>query len=92
MAAHYLNPHRLPLDQSPPMAPRRPPVEGEAEAVAIVPFVPWRCPSCGDSKPRTYSQRGRVRYHQCQACQLRYRSIEISAADLAEHPLLRDPQ
>lgn len=71
-------------------SPRRgPPIEGEADAVAIVPFVPWRCPSCGDTKPRTYSQRGRIRYHLC-PCGLRFRSLEMSPECLADHPQLRE--
>jgi len=47
------------------------------DRVSMVPFVPWRCPRCGDGKPRTYSQHGRVRLHQCQACGTKYRSLEL---------------
>jgi predicted RNA-binding Zn-ribbon protein involved in translation (DUF1610 family) len=50
----------------------------------LVPFVPFRCPSCGRHKPRTGHVRGRVRYHQCQACGTRYRSLEMPAAAVRE--------
>lgn len=56
----------------------------DPEPLACVPFVPWRCPSCGDGKPRTYGQRGRVRYHQCQLCLLRFRSLERFPKSVAE--------
>lgn len=52
--------------------------ELDDERVPIVPFVPWACPSCGDTKPRTYSQRGRVRLHLCQACGQKYRSLQLA--------------
>lgn len=76
MAAYYVSP-------SEPER-RGKPIEGEGDAIAAVPFVPWRCPKCGDYKPRTYSQRGRVRYHQCQQCSLRFRSIEVDPDKLRE--------
>jgi hypothetical protein len=61
--------------------PRGRPIPGESDAIACVPYVPWRCPRCGDAKPRTFGQRGRVRYHEC-SCGLRYRSLEIPPEDL----------
>jgi hypothetical protein len=68
-----------------PQEPRRgPPIEGENEALACVPFVPWRCPVCGSTKPRTYGQRGRVRFHEC--CGGRFRSVELTPEQL------RDPE
>lgn len=57
------------------------PIPREELAVACVPFVPWRCPSCGDTKPRTYGARGRVRYHECR-CGTFFRSIELDPAAL----------
>jgi rubredoxin len=75
--------HR-PDDEDPNRRRGGQPVEHERDAVACVPFVPWCCPSCGDGKPRTYSKRGRVRYHQCQKCQLYFRSIEIDPEKLRE--------
>lgn len=61
----------------PPPDNRHPPVPHADEAIACVPYVPWSCPRCGDRKPRTYSQNGRVRYHECQQCGIRYRSLEV---------------
>lgn len=51
------------------------------DRLPIVAFVPFRCPKCGACKPRTYGQRGRVRYHICSECQTRYRSLEVPPAD-----------
>jgi hypothetical protein len=52
---------------------------GEEDMLPLVPFVPFRCPSCGRHKPRTGRVSGRVRYHQCLACGTRYRSLEMPA-------------
>lgn len=51
--------------------------ELDDERIPVVPFVAWRCPKCGDRKPRTYSQRGRIRLHLCQRCGIKYRSLEL---------------
>lgn len=53
----------------------------------IVPFLPFACPVCQSTKPRTYTVRGgsdepRTRYHQCQSCGQRYKSIELRRCDL----------
>ncbi len=77
MAAYYVVPH------DGQQKPER------SDAVAVVPFVPWRCPTCGDSKPRTYGQEGRVRYHCCRRCKLNYRSIEIDPKTLRDPNALR---
>lgn len=77
MAAHYVNP------SGPPPERRGPPIPGEDSIVDIVPFVPIRCRSCGRDKPRTYGQRGRVRYHECE-CGHRYRSLELPPSQLDE--------
>lgn len=42
-----------------------------------VPFVPVRCPKCKARKPRTYGQDRRVRYHACQECGHKFRSLEV---------------
>lgn len=55
----------------------------------VVPYVPWRCPSCGSTKPRTYSQSGRTRYHRCQACGIEFLSREIASEALAALPAAR---
>lgn len=57
--------------------------------VVLVPFVAFRCPHCGARKPRTYGQRGRMRWHRCLACDRRYRSLELEPADLARPEALR---
>jgi hypothetical protein len=51
--------------------------------VHVVPTVRWACPRCGNKKPRTYAQHGRVRYHAC-PCGEKFRSLEMNPADLAE--------
>lgn len=48
-----------------------------------VPFLPFRCPRCRALKPRTYGQRGRVRYHLCAECKTRYRSVEVTSVEQA---------
>lgn len=47
------------------------------DSLRAVAFVAVRCPRCNAAKPRTYGQRGRVRYHKCQQCGTKYRSIEM---------------
>jgi hypothetical protein len=79
MAAYYVNP-----EPGPERRPSRsPPIPGADEAIAVVAFVPWRCPSCGDTKPRTYGRQGVVRYHECE-CGLKFRSIELPQDELIE--------
>lgn len=48
-----------------------------------VPFVPFRCPRCGALKPFTYGLRGRVRYHKCNGCGTRFRSVEMTREECA---------
>ncbi len=59
------------------------------ELIATVPFVAWRCPSCGNAKPRTYGQEGRIRFHRC-VCGATYRSLELPPSDLRLHPAFRN--
>ena len=47
------------------------------DRLPCVPFVPFRCPSCGRHKPFTSNVRGRLRVHRCQACGAKYRSWEL---------------
>lgn len=51
----------------------------------LVPFVAVACPSCGETKPRTYGHRGPIRYHACKACGWRFRSFEVDGSAIAEH-------
>lgn len=54
--------------------------DGEDDGrVPIVPYVAFRCPTCGRHKPFTYKVRARLRYHRCKHCGQRYRSFEIGA-------------
>lgn len=65
------------------------PAEDDAR-MPIVPFVPFRCPKCQKHKPRTYGQGGRIRWHVCQACGQRYKSMEIDPRDLRDPERLRE--
>lgn len=59
----------------------------DAATTPLVPFCPFRCPSCGEAKPRTYGKTGRIRYHRCRACGLRYRSLELQRPPLFLPPV-----
>ena len=61
------------------------------DQLPVVPFCPFRCPRCQASKPFTYGQKGRVRYHRCQECNTRFRSLELRRDQLAtfDPPALR---
>ena len=54
------------------------------DGIPCVPFVPFRCPTCGRSKPFTSNVRGRLRMHRCKACQQKYRSLELGADAVME--------
>jgi len=61
--------------------------EEDERFLPIVPFLPFRCPRCSSGKPRTYTVRRdpdapTTRYHRCQSCGQRYRSIELRRSDL----------
>lgn len=53
-----------------------------SDDLPLVPFCAWRCPRCNDGKPFTYGRRGRLRYHRCQRCSTRYRSMMLDPGDL----------
>jgi hypothetical protein len=64
--------------------------------VPVVAFVPFRCPTCGRHKPRTYSVRAfpglrTVRYHKCLACGQKYRSFEFCAEEITTPPPSQKP-
>lgn len=42
----------------------------------VVEYTPIRCPDCGSRSHRQYGKEGRLRYHKCKQCALRYRSWE----------------
>ena len=42
----------------------------------VVKYHPIRCPSCESRSHRQYGTEGRLRYHRCKECGLRYRSWE----------------
>ena len=42
----------------------------------VVGYHPIRCPDCGSRSHRQYGREGRLRYHRCKQCSLRYRSWE----------------
>ncbi len=76
--------HRRPPDDEQRIVPK--PYVPPGEDVPTVPFLPVRCPRCGAGKPITdgvYRAKLR-RYHTCQECDLKYRSIEIGLEDLAD--------
>lgn len=65
---------------------RAPPPEQPLPAVEppMVPYVPFRCPKCGDRFPdHRGSGRGRypVHYLRCKACNLQYRAQELDGPE-----------
>lgn len=77
----------------PPIPPSEPPdppddFDDEDDGVPMVPFVPVRCPRCAAAKPKTtgaFERRdGKIRYHICQECDQRFRSVELDPQGLAE--------
>lgn len=53
----------------------------------VVPFLPFACPQCRSTKPKTYTVRGggdtpKTRHHKCQSCGVRYKSIELRRNEL----------
>jgi hypothetical protein len=53
------------------------------DLLPAVPFCPVRCPRCSAPKPYTYGQKVRIRYHRCQECNTRFRSLELRRDQLA---------
>jgi len=60
-----------------------------ANNVKIVPFVPVRCPGCGQGKPTTTGRKGQKRYHTCQGCGVKFASWELGA-DAVRWPQAQD--
>lgn len=56
-----------------------------SDELPCVPFLPWRCPSCGEGRTFTYGKRGRIRYHRCQRCQKRFRSLQLEQDQLEQY-------
>lgn len=54
------------------------------DRLPVVPFVPFRCPKCRASKPFTYGSTGRMRYHRCQDCGTKFRSLELRPTEMAD--------
>lgn len=52
------------------------------DRLPLVPYVPFRCPFCGASKPFTAGVRQGKRWHKCQRCGRGYRSIECTPQDI----------
>ena len=55
--------------------------EEDDDDYPTVPRVPPRCPRCGVNRSRLTGQSrdGVVRYHRCQACGTKFKSVEIEA-------------
>lgn len=70
---------------APQYVTRFPPEDDADVYVHAVPFVPWRC-ACGSTKPRSYGQRGVVRFHVCSDCGLKFRSVEIDPDEVRKLP------
>lgn len=63
--------------------------EPDDRFLPTVPFLPFGCPNCGKFKPKTYSvnkspRHRTMRYHTCQNCGQRYRSVQITRSDMAQ--------
>lgn len=61
--------------------------EDDERWLPVVPFLPFACPHCRSTKPKTYTVRGggdvpKTRHHRCQSCGQRYKSIELRRSDL----------
>lgn len=61
--------------------------DDDGDRIPVVPFVPFRCPRCARHKPFTHKVRGRFRYHRCQHCGCKYKSIEVPASQVTGWPL-----
>jgi len=51
----------------------------EEKGLACVAWIPIRCPHCASKHQNNYKTRGRLRYHLCQDCGERFKSLEIEA-------------
>lgn len=59
------------------------------EGLPVAPFVPVLCPRCRESKPITYGQSGRLRYHQCKRCGDRFKSWQIDPGEAESLPSMQ---
>lgn len=50
----------------------------------VVPFVKVACPRCGRKDRETYGVQGRVRWHRCADCDLRFKSIEYPPSQVQQ--------
>lgn len=56
-----------------------------SDELPCVPFLPWRCPACNGGRTFTYGKRGRIRYHRCQHCGKRFRSLQLEQDQLEQY-------
>ena len=59
--------------------PTSPPPEledSDDEGLVCVLWMPIRCPHCKSKHQRNYKTKGRLRYHHCQDCGERFKSLE----------------
>jgi len=55
--------------------------ESSKDRWQVVRYHPIRCPGCESRSHRQYGTEGRLRYHRCKMCGLRYRSWEEVPGD-----------
>jgi len=62
------------LEARPPAGP---------DGLAVVPYLPVRCPNCRSKDAFTYGALPwlRMRYHRCRECRGHFRSLELDAAE-----------
>jgi ssDNA-binding Zn-finger/Zn-ribbon topoisomerase 1 len=53
--------------------------ESSGDRWKVVKYHPIRCPDCGSRSHRQYGTEGRLRYHRCKNCEVRYRSWEAES-------------
>ena len=77
-----------------PKTPTRPSLEApnldeleeddDEQGLVCVAWLPIRCPHCKSKHQRNYKTRGRLRYHLCQDCGERFKSLELAPRDSPE--------
>lgn len=58
--------------------------EEDEQGLVCVAWLPIRCPHCHSKHQRNYKTRGRLRYHLCQDCRERFKSLELAPRDSPE--------